>query len=203
MYTLSETKFSFLKEDLVATWGEEKGGNLYALADQLYQDLCAQSNDQNDEAIRHHMTTNMFPTMAYYKALRQTGYEEKEALDYVRKETSRAAQVAKAQQAKLTKLPCTYLLYRLCMKSVMKKQFPDAGWDVCWQRFDGKEMHFDMKRCIYKEICDSEGCPELCTVFCENDDISFNGLMPKIRFERSTTLGQGGDRCDFHFIKNR
>ena len=33
--------------------------------------------------------------------------------------------------------------------------------------------------------------PELCTVFCENDDIAFNGLMPKIRFERNGTLGQG------------
>jgi len=47
------------------------------------------------------------------------------------------------------------------------------------------------------------GCPELCTVFCENDDISFRGLMPKIRFERKGTLGQGADKCDFHLINTK
>ncbi len=39
--------------------------------------------------------------------------------------------------------------------------------------------------------------------FCENDDIAFNGLMPKIRFERNGTLGQGMNKCDFHLINNR
>jgi hypothetical protein len=59
-----------------------------------------------------------------------------------------------------------------------------------------------MTSCIYKDICDAKGCPELCAVFCENDDIAFSGLMPKIRFERKGTLGKGVDCCDFHFVKN-
>ena len=41
-----------------------------------------------------------------------------------------------------------------------------------------------------------------CAVFCENDDIAFSGLMPKIRFERKGTLGKSADCCDFHFVKN-
>mgnify|MGYP002226113380 FL=1 len=46
-------------------------------------------------------------------------------------------------------------------------------------------------------------CPELCCVYCENDDISFSGLLPKIRFERTGTLGNGSPYCDFHFLKVR
>ena len=45
-------------------------------------------------------------------------------------------------------------------------------------------------------------CPELCCVYCENDDISFSGLLPKIRFERTGTLGNGSPYCDFHFLKS-
>ena len=37
----------------------------------------------------------------------------------------------------------------------------------------------------------------------ENDDISFSGLLPKIRFERTGTLGNGSPYCDFHFLKVR
>ena len=84
-----------------------------------------------------------------------------------------------------------------------KKKFPQEGWDTQWIRCDGKEIHFDMTRCIYKDICDTEDCPELCAVFCENDDIAFSGLMPKIRFTRKVTSGKGADRCDFHFVKNK
>jgi hypothetical protein len=36
-----------------------------------------------------------------------------------------------------------------------------------------------------------------------NDDISFSGLLPKIRFERTGTLGNGSPYCDFHFLKVR
>lgn len=85
----------------------------------------------------------------------------------------------------------------------MKKKFPAEGWTTEWVRCDGREIHFNFTRCLYKDVCDEQGCPELCPVFCANDDIAFTGLMPKIRFEREQTLGKGGSCCDFHFIKNK
>ena len=42
---------------------------------------------------------------------------------------------------------------------------------------------------------------ELCQIYCENDNIAFSGLLPKIRFERAGTIGEGAECCDFHFIK--
>ena len=60
----------------------------------------------------------------------------------------------------------------------------------------------DIVACLYNHYFTELGCPELTKIFCENDDIAFSGLMPKIRFERKGTLGKGVDCCDFHFIKN-
>ena len=200
---LKDTKLFFLEEDCAEQFGVDKGKEFFTRTEKRYDDLCGNADFKGNEAIEKHLTTNLFPTLAYYQALREEGFGQEDALVYVRKETSRAALIKKEEQSKTGSMPCAYLMYRLFAKSVMKKSFPREGWDTQWVRCDGKEIHFDMTRCLYKDTCDKMGCPELCAVFCENDDIAFSGLMPKIRFERNGTLGKGSDRCDFHFIKNQ
>lgn len=203
MKTLNCTKLFFLKNDCLEEFGEQKGNEIYSSAESIYEQLCREADYKNDEAITFHLTMNLFPTMAYYKSLRSMGYNQDSALAYVKKETVKAANIKKEEQAKLARMPFAYIMYRLFVKNVMKKNFPDAGWDTEWVRCDGKEIHFNMKRCIYKDICDSEKCSELCQVYCDNDDIAFSGLMPKIRFERAGTLGKGADCCDFHYVNNK
>lgn len=75
------------------------------------------------------------------------------------------------------------------------------GWQTEWVRCDCQEIHFNLHRCLYWDVTKQFGCPELCCVFCESDDISFSGLASKINFLRNGTLGSGADCCDFHFIK--
>ena len=83
----------------------------------------------------------------------------------------------------------------------MKNHFPPEGWQTEWVRCDCQEIHFNLHRCLYWDVTKQFGCPELCCVFCESDDISFSGLAPKINFLRNGTLGSGSDCCDLHFIK--
>ena len=83
----------------------------------------------------------------------------------------------------------------------MINHFPPEGWQTEWVRCDCQEIHFNLHRCLYWDVTKQFGCPELCCVICESDDISFSGLAPKINFLRSGTLGSGADCCDFHFIK--
>ncbi len=199
---ISETKFNFLKDDCIKLFGNEVGAEVYKNTDELYIKLCEENDSQNNDAIKTHMTENMFPPMAYYLTLRENNIEKDAALDYVRKETQKTAEAKRGANAKMASLPCAYLLYRMFVKKVMKKNFPVEGWETEWVQLDGKQIAFNMKRCIYKGMCEKYSCPELCTVYCENDDIAFAGLMPKIKFERTETLGQGGQCCDFRFIKN-
>ena len=141
--------------------------------------------------------------MAYYKALRGEGINQNEALEYVRNETHKAANVQKEEMKKLGSMPFAYTIYRLGVKKHMRKNFPDDGWTTEWVKCNGKEIHFNLHNCIYWELTKMYDCPELCCVYCENDDISFSGLLPKIRFERTGTLGNGSQYCDFHFLKVR
>ena len=41
------------------------------------------------------------------------------------------------------------------------------------------------------------GTPELTQIFCINDECTY-GDIPGLEFIRKTTLGTGGDKCDFY-----
>lgn len=203
MEEIKETNLSYLNEECLNNFGEEKGKDIFEKVESLYNELCSKADSLNSEKIKYHQTECIFPVMAYYKALLSVGYAKDEALSFVRKYSSKKANIRKTEFEKIKKVPFTYFMYRLFVKSVMKKNYPVEGWETEWVKIDKKEIHFNLKRCIYKQTCDKQGCPELCAVYCENDDIAFSGLMPKIRFERSGTIGKGSEFCDFHFIKNK
>ena len=61
----------------------------------------------------------------------------------------------------------------------------------------GGVWRIDMTRCPYHDNCVHYGCPELCHCFCDSDDITYDGMHPRLCWHRTKTLGRGGDCCDF------
>lgn len=200
---ISETPFSFLEGDCIAEFGEKAGSDIYRRTDDLYFEIEKNSDYMGSDAICSHIQMKLLPPLAYYKTLAAFGYEPDKALSLVRKETKKTAEKKRDEMAKMARLPFSYMIYRLFVKSFMAKNFPEEGWQTEWVKCDGKEIHFNLHRCIYHDLCAEYGCPELCTVYCENDDISFSGLLPKIQFERNGTLASGAGYCDFHFKKGK
>lgn len=198
---ISDTAFPFLEEDCLQAFGPEDGRALFEQTEDIYRQLLEGADYRGSEAVRDHLQRKLFPPMACYKALCERGIPAEQALEYVRQETRKSALAKRGEMKKLAGMPFAYTMYRLGVKKHMAKNFPDAGWETEWVRCDGREIHFNLHRCIYWELTRQYGCPELCCVYCENDDIAFSGLLPKIRFERSGTLGSGAAYCDFHFIK--
>lgn len=130
----------------------------------------------------------------------ENDFTQEEALMIAHKEIQHHARNMAEENAKLKKMPFTYGLFKMFAKSHMKKKYPIEGFTVEWKRNDSNEIHFDIVRCLYRDMCEKYCCPELCTVFCQSDITAFSGYEPKIRFERAGTLGEGADCCDFHFI---
>lgn len=54
-----------------------------------------------------------------------------------------------------------------------------------------------MTKCPYHDACVRYGCLELCRCFCDSDDITYDGMHPKLLWRRTKTLGRGEDCCDF------
>ncbi len=55
----------------------------------------------------------------------------------------------------------------------------------------------DMIKCPYFDTCSYYGCPELCTCFCDSDDVTYDNLHKNLLWHRTKTLGRGDDCCDF------
>ncbi|MDR1893429.1 MAG: L-2-amino-thiazoline-4-carboxylic acid hydrolase [Spirochaetales bacterium] len=195
------TRISFLKEDCINEFGQEAGAKIYNQSCELLTSMLAKADYRNNESIKEHISTNMFPTIAYYLTLQKCGYSKEDAYSLTLKKTQKAAHIQKNKNRAFAKMPFAYTMFKFLVKGIMKKMYPLEGWETEWVRFDNKEIHLNFKRCIYMDLTDHHGCPELCTVFCQNDPVSFSGYEPKIHFERSGTLADGAICCDFHFIR--
>lgn len=195
-----ETHISFLYDDLVKEYGNEQGKQLYALMCKKFAYLCEKEMKSKNNEINEHVFQRMLPTISMYLTLIENDFTQEEALMIAHKEIQHHARNMAEENAKLKKMPFTYGLFKMFAKSHMKKKYPIEGFTVEWKRNDSNEIHFDIARCLYRDMCEKYCCPELCTVFCQSDITAFSGYEPKIRFERAGTLGGGADCCDFHFI---
>lgn len=196
-----ETDLNFLWDDLIEEYGKKQGEVLYASICKKYADLCEEEKKFDNRGMNEHIFKRLLPTIGVYTALIENGFAKEEAYMFAHKEIQRSACNRARENAKLTKIPFTYGLFRLFARSHMKKRYPMEGFTVEWKKCDGKEIHFDIVACIYKDMCEKYRCPELCEVFCQSDITAFAGYKPKIVFERSGTIGEGADCCDFHFLR--
>ena len=58
------------------------------------------------------------------------------------------------------------------------------------------EYRMDILACPYCRYFNELGCPELTKIFCDNDERTY-GNLPGLEFIRTSTLGKGGECCDF------
>lgn len=182
--------------------GQEKSKKLYFIIEKELLELIKIGDYRNNESVKEHMTHNIFPRVACYRGLQQLGYEKDEALKLMEDFMEMTAEKVLSQRyIKMSKVPFIYLFFKLMVKPMMNKSFPAEGWKTEWVTINSKEIAFNLHSCLYCETLESCGCPELGPFFCKNDDISFSKLAPKIIFQRSNTIANGGSCCDFKFVK--
>lgn len=128
---------------------------------------------------------------------------KKEAYDHCLAISKIYALSKRASNERLGRNPLGFLLFKLFCKKVMDKGFPKEGWKVVWKERSFKRIAFEMHSCIYCEMTKAFGCSELCSVFCQNDIITFAGFEPTIYFRRKGTLAEGNPICDFTFFNGK
>ena len=79
-----------------------------------------------------------------------------------------------------------------------KKYKNDWVVDVL-EKSDDYEFGFDYRECGVCKLCSDEGCPELAQYLCRLDFMTVE--MMGIHLERTKTLAEGYDKCDFRFSR--
>ena len=144
-----------------------------------------------------HLESQIMPGIAAYETL-QTVMPKEEALRTVHGYVEERAYRLKKTFLRLMRIPGLYKKVPGIFAAQTPKFFGiSAGFEANEIRTTGGVWRIDMTRCPYHDECVRCGCPELCHCFCDSDDITYDGLHPKLIWQRTMTLGRGDDCCDF------
>ena len=144
-----------------------------------------------------HLESQIMPGIAIYESL-QTVVSKEEAIQIIHSYVNAHARKYHTLFRRLLKLPGLYhTMPGIFAKGVEEKFGPAAGFQYIIHEATKDVIRFDMVRCPYHDACAQYDCPELCRCFCDSDDITYDGLHPKLLWHRTKTLGRGDDCCDF------
>ena len=162
------------------------------LLEQLVTNAVGKSASQMKE-----LEQTILPRVALYKALMESSLSHERAFELMRSYMVDVVAARKhASTAKMQVVPGFFGIYkrvflRVMCTSDLWESTQAAGRDF----FDAS-----ITKCLWHDACVENGCPELCPLFCDVDDVNYGGLS-KMGFSRTKTLGYGGDCCDFHFFR--
>lgn len=194
-----KTLFPYFKSFCIDKFGLALGNSIFTEAENKLSAIVEEADDRNSKSIRWHMDKNMLPAIAIYLTFRQTDFTSKTAYECTDEILQIFRLKSKQKNQLIGSLPFGYFAFKTFCKRIVTKQYPKQGWEIQWMQNDQHEVCFHMKSCIYVETTQKYGCPELCPLFCKNDTVVLAGYRPAIVFERTETIANGSNKCDFHF----
>lgn len=171
------------------------------IQDEIYvrmRELIDEEKEYCNKGNYNHMA-QMLTSIAMYEVLQKHGKTEEEAYKIVSEEMWKFLDPSGMQ--KLAKkwffLPLMKMIVPLGFK-----MGSGVGWRYTWHKDDPKnEFHFECNECIYARILGKRGLIKLGAMCCHADIINY-GSLPYTDFIRTKTLCQGGDMCDFRFVRH-
>lgn len=162
-------------------------------------ELLTEERDYCDKGNYEHMA-QILTSIALYEVLQTHGTDEEEAYKLVSEEMWKFLDPSGMQK----------LAKRSFFLPLMKKIVPigfskrsGVGWHYTWHRDDPKnEFNFECNACIYAQILGRRNLMKLGSMCCHADIINY-GSLPYTDFIRTQTLCQGGDVCDFRFVRHQ
>lgn len=195
-YYKKDTAYRMLRKEMLARYGEMQTERIWEKAGQELEQLWQEFPDI-PKAQRRHTHGEIFPRIAMYRTLQE------ELPGQAMSIMDDAVKIAGGQAGKLigalVRIPGMKKGFLRVMNTMLKKMFgPEAGFAQHSYPTGKDELKFEITACPYCKYCELCGCPELTHNFCDSDVYCY-GNLPGIRFERTQTLGTGGNCCDFRF----
>ena len=196
MQTMQIKRQKQIQAFLVETFGEAKGTALFHKQEQTLYALIDGEKGKTENQMKS-LTQTIFPSVALYKALLTDCTSQADA--YATMRTYMLNRVAAEKHASTAKMEIVPGFYKLYSKIFLKIMRGSDAWESTQKR-SRDSFDVTITKCLWHTACEEHGCPELCRLFCDADNVTY-GRLRKIGFARTQTLGCGGECCDFHFFK--
>jgi hypothetical protein len=191
--------FAAWRKALAEKRGESEAARLLASAQARYDELYAARARPTRRALRVHMERGILPGLALYQTLLEESGDRQAAVAEVESLPTSTITILSKLMPLLGRLPDPFAAFRRITAWVVGVGFPAEGWQIAPVEASNDCIAFDVRRCFYLDVLARYGAPELTRVHCQGDDALFAMLPRSITWERTMTLGRGGDRCDFRW----
>ena len=185
---ISQSRF----RDLYKEWGEEDRALLIDKMNTLIRE-----NSQYTDSKNYGFLCNLLTSLAIVQVLESKGMPRKEAEQY----TADAMYKFIEPQIKSMKKLASHGWFVRFLKLTMPLKFKKTlgyGWDVEFPKCGRDEFSMITHKCIFRQIFEKYGMPEMTAIFCKVDDILYSDL-PRADFLYSQQIGNGGTVCDYTF----
>lgn len=185
-----------LKERLIEEIGKEETETIWLRAKEILSQIEERyPNLSKGEQLHVGM---IFPSAAIQLAIKEIKGDTELGYKVISDYSWAKSREMGAKLRKMSKIPGFLNLFVKLWGPVSRKSFgTKSGFrNVFYPKIKG-EFKMDIVECPYNRYFTEIGTPELTKIFCVNDECSY-GDIPGLEFIRHTTLGTGGDKCDFY-----
>jgi hypothetical protein len=178
--------------DLYKEWDEEDRA---LLLDKM--NVLLFENSQYTDSKNYGFLCNLLTSLAIVQVLESKGMPRKEAEQYT---ADAMYKFIEPQIKSMKKLASNGWFVRF-LKLTMPMKFRNTlgyGWDVEFPKCGRDEFSMITHKCIFHQIFEKYGMPEMTAIFCKIDDILYSDL-PRADFLYSQQIGNGGTMCDYTF----
>ena len=185
-----------VKERLMAEIGKEEAEMIWLRAKEILREIEERHPDISKGEQMH--VGFIFPCAAIQLAIKEIKGDAKLGYKVISEYSWAKSRKMGDKLRKMSKIPGFKSLFVKLWDPVSRKSFGvDAGFrNVFYPKKKG-EYRMDIVECPYNRYFTELGTPELTQIFCINDECTY-GDIPGLEFIRHTTLGTGGDKCDFY-----
>ena len=166
------TQQKLIKSFLTEEFGKDKGDLLFDRQEHTLNKLIENTENKTKNQMKT-LTQTILPRVALYKALSEGDLEKEDVYKYMRKYMmDKVAEKKHASTAKMEKVPGFYFIYSSIFLKIMRTT--DLQESV---QSHGKDYYdVTITKCLWHTACVENGCEELCSLFCDVDDVTYGGL---------------------------
>ena len=187
------------QQALAEQHGEFKAATLAGRVQARYDELHASRPRFPKRALRLHLDMLILPGLALY----QTLLEENDDAEAVLAEMESIFETTFSPLFRFAlfvdRAPRSFALFRRTARTTLEHIFPSEGWERETVEDSDRAFAFNMYACLYLNVLTAYGAPELTPIYCRMDELLYEKLPPVIIWQRTKTLGRGGDCCDFRW----
>lgn len=178
--------------DLYKEWGKEDRALLIDKMDLLIREISQYADSKN-----YGFMCNLLPALAIVQVLEDKGMPRKEAQQYAADAMYKFIEPQIESMKKLASHGWFVYMLKITMPFKFKRTL-GYGWDVEFPKCGENEFSMITHKCIFWQIFEKYGMPEMTAIFCKVDDILYSSL-PRADFLHTQQIGTGGTMCDYTF----